>query len=178
MSVLPSEAFSSEDVASTFTGDIAPATKRRGRQPYPRDDAGNIIRPDGSTSKAAGRSKVNLEAQLNGFVTVINTFVNAYKPLYALDPIEVAALVKALNQQCQVSPKFRKYIEKALSGFGGVNLVGVLVLIATRRVARSGILPIAEGPISPQDIDNICGTILFASTNKPISTLQAAQPNA
>lgn len=148
--------------------DIAPnPPRRRGRQPYPRDTAGNIIRPDGTTSKPVGRprSKISLEAQLDGFVTLVNTLILAYKPLYALDPIEKAALVKALDQQCQTSPKFRKYIEKFLQGAGGVNLLGVVLIIVSRRALRANLLPMpADAPIQPRDLDNMAGAMLFAMT--------------
>jgi len=44
----------SETLETSFDTDVDPQVpKKRGRQPYPRDAAGNIIRPDGSTSKPA-----------------------------------------------------------------------------------------------------------------------------
>jgi hypothetical protein len=167
-----------DDLSAEFSaGDIAPETqsKRRGRQPYPRDAAGNIIRPDGSKVKPIGRPKgiADLESQLNSFVTLINTLVLAFKPDYALDQIESVALVKALAQQCQTSPAFRKYVEQILKGMGGVSLIGVLALIVARRVARAGVLPIPTGsPMSAQNIDDMCGALLMATTGtKPTITL-------
>lgn len=156
-----------EEITAEFSSDVAPKTGRRGRQPYPRDEAGNIIRPDGSTKKAATgtRSRINLEEQISGFLTLVNMLVMAYKPIMALDQMEQVALAKALNQQAQVSPKFRKYLEKALSGVGSANLLGVVAMITVRRVARAGVLP-ADGPVKPQDIDNMCGALLLASTGK------------
>jgi hypothetical protein len=147
--------------------DIAPEKpKRRGRQAYPRDPVtGAIIRPEGAKAPGRPRTKISLEAQLDGFVTLVNTLVIAFKPLYALDQIEKVALVKALDQQCQTSPRFRKYIEKFLQGAGGVNLLGVVAIIVGRRVARSGAIPIpAESPINAQEIDNMGGALLFAMT--------------
>ena len=156
-----------DEVSFDEVADIAPATpKHRGRQAYPRDPiTGAIIRPDGAKSPGRPRSKISLEAQLDGFVTLVNTLVIAFKPLYALDQIEKSALVKALDQQCQTSPKFRKYIEKFLQGAGGVNLLGVALIIIGRRVARSGALPIpADSPINAHEIDNMGGALLFAMT--------------
>jgi hypothetical protein len=158
-----------DEIENEFSTDVAPETtpKRRGRQPYPRDEMGNIIRPDGSKGKPVGRprSKISLEAQLDGFVTLVNTFVIAFKPFYALDQIEKAALVKALDQQCQTSPRFRKYIEKFLQGAGGVNLVGVVLIIASRRALRANLIPIPEdAPIHSEELDNMAGALLFAMT--------------
>ena len=156
-----------DEVKFDEVADITPeAPKRRGRQAYPRDPiTGAIIRPDGAKTPGRPRSKISLEAQLDGFVTLVNTLVIAFKPLYALDQIEKSALVKALDQQCQTSPRFRKYIEKFLQGAGGVNLLGVVAIIAARRVARSGAIPLpADSPISAQDIDNMAGGLLFAMT--------------
>ena len=157
-------------IENEFSTDIAPdnGTKRRGRQPYPRDPiTGEMIRPDGSKGKTAGkpRSKISLEAQLDGFVTLVNTFVLAFKPLYGLDQLEKSALVKALDQQCQTSPKFRKYIEKFLQGAGGVNLLGVVLIIVSRRVLRANLIPIPdEAPIHAAELDNMAGALLFAMT--------------
>jgi hypothetical protein len=169
----------SEEFASGSSIDVAPQEpKRRGRQPYPRDAAGNIVRPDGSKGKApTTRARVNLEDQINGFISLVNTVVMAFKPIMALDPIEQTALAKALNQQCQVSPKFRKYLEKALAGYGSANLFGVVAMIAVRRVARADLLPIPkDSPMKAQDIDNMCGALLMASTGKMVSSLNVAVP--
>ena len=158
------------EIENEFATEVAPdtGTKRRGRQPYPRDPVtGEMIRPDGSKGKPQGRprSKISLEAQLDGFVTLVNTFVLAFKPAMGLDQIEKAALVKALDQQCQTSPKFRKYIEKFLQGAGGVNLLGVVLLIVSRRVLRANLVPIPEdAPIKSEQLDNMAGALLFAMT--------------
>ena len=84
-------------IENEFSTDIAPdsGTKRRGRQPYPRDPiTGEMIRPDGSKGKTAGkpRSKISLEAQLDGFVTLVNMLAGAFKPGYELDQIEKSGL--------------------------------------------------------------------------------------
>jgi hypothetical protein len=98
--------------------------------------------------------------------------VGAFKPGYELDQVEKSALVKALDQQCQTSPKFRKYVEKFLVGAGGVNLIGVVVLIAVRRVARANLVPVpADSPLQGKDIDNIAGTLLMALTQKQVPSL-------
>ena len=48
----------SENGSGTGAISTGETPKRRGRKPYPRDEYGNIIRPDGSTgSKAGGTAK-------------------------------------------------------------------------------------------------------------------------
>ena len=153
------------EVENEFNTDVAPSTKRRGRQPYPRDEHGNIIRPDGSTSKPVGRpkGKGSLESQISGFVTLANMLVNGFKPGMALDQAETTLLVRAIDQQAQSSPKFRKFLEGFLKGAGGVNLFGVVLLIASRRIVRANLVPLPEeSPVKSQDLDNLIGTFLFS----------------
>lgn len=157
------------ELVDEYTADVDPqAPKRHGRPKLPRDPiTGEIIRADGSKGKPTtrARSKISLETQLDGFVTLVNTFVIAFRPVYALDQVEKVALVKALDQQCAASPKFRKYIEKFLQAGGGVNLLGVVAIIVGRRAVRAGAVPLPEGsPITPQDLDNMAGGLLFAMT--------------
>ena len=164
MSIVGSE---TEDI----TTDVAPQPeKKRGRQPYPRDAAGNIIRPDGSTSKPSGRpakSRGSLETQIGGFLTMWNTPIRMMLPLYALDPVEIEALAKALDMQCQTSPRFRKYMESALKGIGGVSLIGVLAVIVGRRVVRADLVPIpTEAPVNKEQIDAMLGGVLSMSIAK------------
>ena len=167
------------DVMEDFSGEVAPREeKHRGRPRgfrMPRDENGNVIRSDGTIRATRGAStrKASLESQLTGFVTLVNTLVMAFRPDMALDQIEQTALIKALDAQCQASPKFRKYVESIVKGLGGVNLMGVIVIIVARRVVRSGALPIPEnGPATPGQIDNLLGAVLFASTGKtPITSM-------
>jgi hypothetical protein len=166
-------------ITADFSNEVAPhEEKRRGRKPgfrMPRDEYGNVIRSDGTTRSTTTRSRsASLESQLTGFVVLINTFVMAFQPRMALDLVEQTALVKALDAQCQASPKFRKYVESVVKGLGGVSLMGVVALIIARRVIRAGVLPIPENDqIKPQNIDDLLGSILFASTGKtPITSMQ------
>jgi hypothetical protein len=165
-----------DTLITEFDKDVDPQTpKRRGRQPYPRDENGNIIRPDGTTSKPVGRpkTKASLEMQISGFVTLINMFVQSFKPSMALDQTESTALIKAIDAECQVNARFRKYVESVVKGAGSVNLLSVVLIIVGRRVVRAGVLPIPEdSPIQAPAIDNLLGTILSATTmQKPIATM-------
>jgi len=169
----------SETLETSFDTDVDPQVpKKRGRQPYPRDAAGNIIRPDGSTSKPQGRpkSKASLESQISSFVMLINMFVMSFKPDFALDQTESTALIKAIDQECQVNARFRKYVESLVKGVGGANLLGVVILIVGRRAVRANLLPIpSDSPINASSIDNLLGTILSATTmQKPITSLTEA----
>jgi hypothetical protein len=111
--------------------------------------------------------------QISGFVTLINMFVQSFKPSMALDPIESTALIKAIDAECQVNARFRKYVESVVKGAGSVNLLSVVLIIVGRRVVRAGVLPIPEdSPIQAPAIDNLLGTILSATTmQKPIATM-------
>src|ERR1035437_9842354 len=103
-------------------------------------------------------------------------FVNSFKPDFALEPVESTALIKAIDQECQVNARFRKYVESLVKGVGGANLLGVVILIIGRRAVRANLLPIpAESPINASSIDNLLGTILSATTmQKPITSLTEA----
>lgn len=159
------------EITGEVTEDVAP--KRRGRQPYPRDPVtGAIIRPEGAKAPGRPRSKGSIEAQISGFVTLINLLVRAFKPDYALDQVEQTALVKALDQQCQTSPKFRKYLEKIVAGSGNVNLIGVALIIVSRRVARAGLIPIpSDAPITASQLDDMGGALLYAMTTGNVTSL-------
>jgi hypothetical protein len=103
--------------------------------------------------------------------------VMAYKPLYALDPTESAALVQALLQQCTISPRFRKYVEKLLSGTGSASLVVVVGIIAIRRVARADVLPLSnDGPLTGQQVDNMLGMFLQGMNGRKVTSLNVEAP--
>jgi len=57
-----------------------------------------------------------------------------------LDDLEITALAKAIDQQSQRSPAFRRYLMRALETAGGANIVTILVVIAGRRMARHEII--------------------------------------
>jgi hypothetical protein len=165
-----------DTLITEFDKDVDPQVpKRRGRQPYPRDASGNIIRPDGTISKPVGRpkTKASLEMQISGFVTLINMFVLSFKSSMALDQTESTALIKAIDAECQVNARFRKYVESIVKGAGSVNLLSVVLIIVGRRVVRAGVLPIPDdSPVKADAIDNLLGTILSATTmQKPIATM-------
>lgn len=64
-----------------------------------------------------------------------------------LDAAEIAALSAALDAQAMRSPRFRKYLERALGVGASGQLFGVIGIIATRRASRHGIVPPMLDPI-------------------------------
>lgn len=58
-----------------------------------------------------------------------------------LDDAEITLLARALDSQCQRSPRFRKQVERVLGVGAGGQLITVISLIATRRAARHGLAP-------------------------------------
>lgn len=100
-------------------------------------------RPKGARTSPAAPSRVSLETRIAGMLIVANSMCYFIPPLRAdaLDPTEIAALAKALDAQARQSPRFRKYLEAALTAGSGGQLFGVVALIGARRAARHGILP-------------------------------------
>lgn len=113
------------------TGETAPK-RGRGR---PR---GSATRPD-----APSRSAQSLETRIGGMLLLANSVVYFVPGLArdALDPTEIAALARAINDQCKQSARFRKYVEAALTAGSGGQLFGVLALIGLRRASRHGLMP-------------------------------------
>lgn len=102
-------------------------------------------RPRGSGS---GRtSSRSLRKQIDGLVVTLNTIVMQLRPADALDGVEVATLVKALDEQAKTSPRFRRGLEAILSATGGTSLVPVLGIIAARRLSRHRMIPPVIDPV-------------------------------
>lgn len=64
-----------------------------------------------------------------------------------LDEYEIVALAAAIDQQCTRSPRFRKYVESALSVGSGGALISTIGIIATRRASRHGLAPAMLDPM-------------------------------
>lgn len=134
--------------------------RRRGRPP------GSKNRPkDGSAPTRSGRS---LENQIGGMLILVNAPLQLIPILQrdALDPVEIKALAKAVDQECQRSPKFRKYVESALKVQGASSLLAVVSLIGARRVVRHIEVPETVGDAAA--IDQTLGTILATVSNTSI----------
>lgn len=113
--------------------------------------------PTGSPVKPSGGR--SLETQIGSMLVMMNLFVMA-TPFRtdALDMYEVAALAKALDQQCKQSPRFRKMVEGALGVGSGGALAGIIVMIGARRVSRHGMVP--------PEIDALLGGMIQTTVTK------------
>lgn len=82
------------------------------------------------------------KARIGGMLTMFNMALQV-SPLRgdALDPLEIDALSKALDDEARKSPTFARYLDIALGVGGAGGIWSVLALIAMRRGARHGILP-------------------------------------
>lgn len=102
--------------------------------------AGYTLGPRGTTG---ARGKASLKTQIAGLLVLVNMPLMMVPALnvdiLAFD--EIDALAEALDQQCQVSPAFRKYVEAALKIGGGTSLVGVVAIIVGRRIVRHDLVP-------------------------------------
>lgn len=82
-----------------------------------------------------------------------------------LDTMEIAHLAKALDAQCQRSPRFKRYVEMVLGVGAGGGIIAIVGIIAARRAARHGI-------IDPS-LDATFGTML----NGDLSALSSFVPS-
>lgn len=78
----------------------------------------------------------SLRKEIDGLVNLLNSVVGVVAPRDALDSIEVAALVHAIDEEAKINPRFRKGLETILGVTGGGSLMMVVSMIAARRVAR------------------------------------------
>lgn len=117
------------------SGETAPK-RRRGRPPGSKTGSGS--RPG-----SAAASRVSLETRIGGMLVLVNMALYMVPPLQrdALDPVELAALAKAIDAQCKQSVRFRRYVEAMLTAGSGGQLFGVVAIIGARRMARHGVLP-------------------------------------
>lgn len=116
-----------------------------------------VGRPRGAKRSTAPRSRApkSLYPEIAATLTMANMLVTmspvgSRPPSEALpqgrvgdelDEPEITLLARALDSQCQRSPRFRRQVERMLGAGAGGQLVTVLGLIATRRAARHGIIP-------------------------------------
>ncbi len=138
-----------------------PPKRRRGRPPGSRNTGARVGRP----------RKVALETQIGAFLVTVNMPLQLVPALQrdALDPLEIQALAKAINQQCEASPRFRKYVEQALKVQGSTNIIAVLAVIAARRGVRHNLLPIPEdnqAGLTPEGVDALLGGVVAMMANQ------------
>ena len=130
-------------------------------------------RPPGSTNAGTarrGRSGSSLRTQLGGFITAVNIPVQIISSKNALDSVEIDALAKALDDECQRNARFRKYVEQMLAVQGGTSLVLVVAAIAGRRVVRNNLIDVPAEVGGNEGADAIIGSFISMTTgNGPIN---------
>lgn len=90
-------------------------------------------KPRASAPRPSTRS---LRTEIDGFVAFTNSILAIVAPRDALDPIELAALVHAIDEETKTNPRFRRGLEALLSVTSGGSLMMVVAIIAARRVGR------------------------------------------
>jgi hypothetical protein len=113
------------------------------------------------TSRATAARRRSLKPQIAGALMMMNLALTVIPPLRrdVLDEVEINALAEALDEQARQSPRFRKYLEAALTATGGGQLVGILVIVGARRASRHGALP--------AEVDGQLGALLALNAQAP-----------
>lgn len=145
----------SPDAPYGYKKDGTPA-KKRGRPTGWRKEGG-------STERAPRRGSGSLETQLGAFLFTVNTPFAMFLPNDALDSVEIRALAKAIDQECQRNARFRKYVENALKVQGGTSLLLVVAAIAGRRVVRHNIITMPE-PVTNEMVDGMLGGVISVAS--------------
>jgi hypothetical protein len=124
----------------------------------PKRPAAARVKP--SAGNNTPRSTRSLETQIGATLSVVNLMLLSIPRIRedALDSTEIIALAKSIDLQCKTSPRFRRYIESALSAGSGAGLLGVCMLIAARRAARHDMIP--------RDFDAAFGSLLAGTANR------------
>lgn len=151
------------------------AKRGRGRPPKVDPATGERLHPPKraarpkrarATAPPRSRGPRSLRPEIAAFLTLANTLV-VISPLGSrperidpatgdtipaklgdeLDDAEIVALAAAIDQQCQRSPRFRKYVENALSVGSGGALISTVGIIVARRASRHGLAPAMLDPM-------------------------------
>jgi hypothetical protein len=94
----------------------------------------------------------------------------------ALDNAEVNALAKSIDQQCQSSPRFRKYIESMLVVGTSTSLFAVVGIIAGRRLVRHNLIPVPDELGGAANIDAALGAALSVMSGGGVVSPLVAVP--
>jgi hypothetical protein len=154
---------------------VAETPKRRGRPPL-SDEEKERRRLEreatGTYTRRTTKSLASLENRIGAFLFTINVPLQFLVKQDALDPIEVNALAKAINEECTHNATFRKYVETALKVQGTTSLVAVIGIIAGRRVVRHSEqlnITIPDELGGKNGVDAMLGaTLQMISTGQPL----------
>lgn len=127
-------------------------------------------RPPGSSGVRRGRTTGSLKTQIGGMLIFVNMPISILSPKNALDAVEIDALAKGIDDECQRNARFRKYVEQMLAVQGGSSLVLIGIAIAGRRVVRNGLVTVPAEIGTNEQIDaTIGGIISMMGGNGPIN---------
>jgi len=110
-----------------------------------------------------------LRREIDGFIVFLNTVIGSFAPRDALDSIELAALVHAIEEEAKVNARFRRGLESLLNVTSGGSLWLVITVIVSRRVARHAPM---MGPLGPIIDDG--GAFVLSTINAEPSEAAAA----
>ena len=140
------------------SGDESPPQRKT------RSDKGQ---PRGPRSEGTPRRRTwgSLKEPIGGMLVMLNLPIQMLSATDALDVAELDALASALDEQCKLSPRFRKYVESMLGVASGGQLIAVVGMISARRLARHGFLGVAG-----ETVDATIGAQLAAMTGEEAVT--------
>lgn len=125
--------------------DLNPDAKpKTGRHDIPTGKPPGRPRKDGAPAGSARRRlpPATLKREVGGMLWSLNMVVGFVPPLRddMLDEAEIALLAQGISDQCQRSPRFRGWVEAALTAQGGYSLILAVALIGGRRAVRHGLI--------------------------------------
>lgn len=128
-------------------------------------------RPPGSAPTVRrGRTSGSLRTQIGGMLLFVNMPISILSSKNALDAVEIDALAKALDEECQRNARFRKYVEQMLAVQGGTSLIFVTLAIAGRRVVRNNLVTVPAEIGSNETADAMIGGIIsMMGGNGPVN---------
>lgn len=85
-----------------------------------------------------------------------------------LDDMEIMHLSKALDAQCQRSPRFKKYVETFLGAAAGGGIIAIVGIIAARRAARHGLIDPSLDPKLGGILNGDLGALAAFTPSQPI----------
>lgn len=109
--------------------------------PPPEDlKASKAEKPKPQAPPRKSTPKRNLENGLAQMLVMANLMATPFLGSDAMDDAEILVLARAMNDQANKSPRFRKIVEGALTASGAGGLLGVVVIIGGRRLARHRVI--------------------------------------
>jgi hypothetical protein len=136
--------------------------KRRGKN---RPGYDSIPEKGSSGPRAARSYSGGLENQIGAFLITVNAPLMLFASKDALDPVEIQALAKALDQEAQRNARFKKYLQQALAIQGGTSLLLVIAAIVGRRVVRHNLVEV-PAPLGNEGVDAALGGIISMTVAK------------